>query len=319
MKRIIFYLFACIVISQAQAQNNNQERSRIEMQIQTMGALDNFNIATIADTITFSFPDKTDKAMAIYYWIANNIALDPKSVKTNDRKKTDPVSVIQSRKTNAYGFALLFQEMCSMANIRCLLVNGYTRYNFNDINNAPDEPNHCWNVVQTGQSPDQWFYVDVAKASGSVDIKYTTFKKNYSSGYFFADRKIFNLDHLPENHSWMLGLGPKNKTEFYVLPIIESGAYLSGANTPTPNNGFVKTKTSKAVEFSFKKKSGTSINRMLLITKEGNKPEKKEPLIYEEAEGLIKFKYTFKKEETYVVRINADENDLFTYIVESSD
>ena len=39
------------------------------------GALENKNVATIADTITAPFPAKADKARAIFYWIANQIAL----------------------------------------------------------------------------------------------------------------------------------------------------------------------------------------------------------------------------------------------------
>lgn len=319
MKQIVLLFFASLLTLQVKSQNDYQKRALIETQIQEMCALDSFNIARIADTITAPFSDKIDKAFAIYYWISNNISLDPKSVKKNDSKKIDPVSVIQLRKTNAFGFATLFQEMCSMADIRCLVVNGYTKYNYNDINNPPDEPNHSWNVVQTGQSPDQWYYVDVAKASGNLDIRFTTFKKKYCRGYFFADRKIFNLDHLPENKAWLLGFGPKNKNEFYLLPVIESGAYILGAYNPAPFYGFIKTKTSKAFQFSFKIKPGTSISRLMFITKEGNKPEKKEPLIYEESEGTITIRYTFKKEETYVVRFNADENDLFTYLIESSE
>lgn len=300
-------------------QNNYQERYQLESIIQAMGALEAYNIASIVDTITSSFADKRDKALAIYYWIANNISLDPKSVKSNDKKKIDPVSVIQLRKTNSFGFALLFQEMCSMSNIRCLSINGYTKYNFKDIDNAPDEPNHYWNVVQIGQSPEEWFYVDVAKASGNLDSKFTNFTKSYSAGYFFAERKIFNLDHFPKNLSWLLGNGPRNKKDFYTLPLIESGAYLIGATNPFPLQGFIKTKPSNAVEFSFKKQSGTSINKMSIILKEGNKPEKREPLIYDEIDGSFKFRYSFKREETYVVKISADENALFTYIVESSE
>ena len=116
-----------------------------------------------------------------------------------------------------------------------------------------------------------------------------------------------------------MGYGPRNKKEFYTLPLIEAGAYSLGVAYPSPLSGYIKTKPSKAVEFTFKKNAGSSINRMLLILKEGNKPEKREPLIYEEAEGIIKFRYTFKSEETYSVKINADENDLLTYIVESSE
>ena len=58
------------------------------------------------------------------------------------RKKINPEQVVMNRKTTSLGFAKLFQEMCSMGNIRCLVVDGYVKHSTEDINNRADEPNH---------------------------------------------------------------------------------------------------------------------------------------------------------------------------------
>ena len=106
-----------------------------------LGPLEKENVATITDTLTSSFTDKDKKARAIYTWIAQYIDLDPKASRTNDDKNTKPENVIQFRKSSPLGFALLFQEMCSQADIRCLVVDGYVKYNTENINNLPDAVN----------------------------------------------------------------------------------------------------------------------------------------------------------------------------------
>src|SRR6188768_483657 len=123
MKKIIFSLL--ILLTNNIASSQPTAASANDELVKNLGSLPTLNVATITDTITINFSDKKEKARAIFYWIANNIALDPKATKTNDVKKINPEDVIQSRKTTPLGFANLVQEMCSLANIRCLVVDGY--------------------------------------------------------------------------------------------------------------------------------------------------------------------------------------------------
>ena len=152
-----------------------------------------------------------------------------------------------------------------MANIRCLTADGYVKNNANDINNKIDEINHTWNVVQLGQSPEQWFYIDAAKASGFTDAKMTSFTKLFTSEYFFADRALFNLDHFPDNAAWQLGAGPKSLKEFYSLPVISNAAYKYGLQKPKPINGYVKTKANANTAFSFTYNDSIPIKNIFLI------------------------------------------------------
>jgi hypothetical protein len=287
--------------------------------VKQLGPLNNLNVATIADTITRKFPDKYDKARAIFYWIANNIALDPKAIRANDNKKTDPVDVVQLRKTTPIGFALLVQEMCSMANIRCLTVDGYVKNYGVDINNKADDINHSWNVVQLGQSPEQWFYIDAAKASGFTDVKLTGFTKLFTSEYFFADKALFNLDHYPDNNAWQLGGGPKNLKEFYSLPVISNAAYKYGLQKPQPITGYIKTKTKNIVNFSFSYNSAIPIKNIFLQLGDEKKPQKPEPMNFNENKGVISFHYQFKRADVYPVRIVVDGKELLQYYVEADE
>lgn len=316
MKKIIFLLFSVSLLSSVNAQNKENKYVAVDAYVKKLGALDSFNVATIADTITRSFDDKEKKARAIFYWIANNIALDPKAVRANDTKKTDPVIVVQTRKATSLGFAMLVQEMCSMANIRCLTVDGYTKYSAEDINNKADAPNHSWNVVQLGKSPEEWFYIDAAKASGSLDSRFTIFTPRFISGYFFADKKLFNLDHCPDNSAWLLGEGTKSIKEFYALPVIGNYAYEIGLQKPNPATGFFKAKTTGTTRFSFNYNESTPIKTVDVVLGEGKRQSKPEAAEFSDGGGQISFGYKFKKDDSYPVKLVVNGEVLIEYIAE---
>lgn len=316
MKKIIsIFLFLSFAIH-AHSQKPEDIYSKVDQKVDQLGSLESFNVATIADTITRNFDDKEKKARAIFYWIANNIALDARAIRSNDNKKTDPVIVTQTRKTTPLGFAMLVQEMCSMANIRCLVVDGYVKNDAEDINNKADQVNHSWNVVQLGKSPEEWFYIDAAKASGFLDKKITVFTKRFTSEYFFADRILFNLDHYPDNNAWQLGEGPKSLKEFYALPVIGNAAYKTGMQKPNPANGYIKTNIRAGTRFSFPYTGNKPVTSVSLVIGEGNKQLKPEPVNFSDASGQISFTHQFKKDDSYPVRIMADGETMVTYFLE---
>lgn len=308
----------CLLSKTIHAQPDNSY-AKIDSIVKLLGNLDSFNVATIADTLTRRFPDKETKARAVFFWIANNISFDLKAMKSNDNRKDDPVIVIQTRKATAAGYTKLLQEMCSMANIRCLTVDGYVKNNAEDINNKSDEINHSWNVVQLGESPDEWYYIDVTKASGYTDKKLNSFTKEFTSQYFFASKELFNLDHYPDNSAWQLGRGPKNLKDFYALPVFSTAAYIYGLQKPQPINGYIKSKTKNTTKFSFPYNGQYPITSISLITGDEKKHEKGEAINFSDNGGVISFNYQFKKDDSYPVRIIADGKLLIQYYAEISD
>jgi transglutaminase/protease-like cytokinesis protein 3 len=287
--------------------------------VERQGAMDSLNLAQIAQRITAVSGDKEQQARAIFYWIANNIALDPKAIKGNDQRRSLPEEVVKARKGTALGFSKLYQEMASIANIRCLVVDGFIRSGIEDLNSPADEINHSWNVVQLGQSPDSWYVLDAAKASGTMDKKMTVFTKRFTSGYFFTDKTLFNLDHYADNSAWQLGPGPKSIKEFYSLPIIGQAAYDYVLKKPTPATGLIKTKTKGKVAFTLPVNSGATIETVSLLIGEGKKIQKPEPMNFTNSGGAINFSYQFKVEDTYPVKILVDGKEILEYMVEVSE
>ncbi len=319
MKKSLCCLLTLTLLFISSLRAQSDQFKQIDAFVEKIGTLDSQNVAQITQTLTQPFPDKEQKARAIFSWIANNIAIDVKAFRIHDEKRSLPEDVIKNRKGTPLGFAKLFQEMSSGANIRCLVVDGYVKNSIDDLNNPADEVNHSWNVIQLGTSPDQWFFVNAFKASGIIDKKMTAFTKEFTSGYFFSDRILFNLEHFPDNDAWQLGPGPKSRKEFYSLPVFYNTAHVYGLKKPIPATGLVKAKTKTRMDFKIPIQSGEGINTVSLVIGDGRKMQKPEPMNFTTTAGSINFSYQFKTEDTYPVKIMVNEKPVLEYMVEVSE
>ncbi|MEO7768651.1 MAG: transglutaminase domain-containing protein [Ferruginibacter sp.] len=297
------------------AQSFKEDFKVVDDYVKSLGPLDTLNAGTISFVVTKQFPDQKDKARAIFDWIAYNISFDLKAGKNNDNEKNYSDLILKTRKANAAGYAGLFQDMCSVVKIRCLTVNGYAKYNTEQINERPDEFNHTWAVVQLGLSPDTWYYVDPTWGSGYTDDKMTKFTKTYNDDYFFADRFIFNYQHFPDNTAWQLGPGPKSVSSFLTLPLVKSAAYEFRLGKFTPDDGLIKTTISKAVSFNLKLSTGEPIEIVALEIGEGKK-KKIKTVDHSMSRGNIVFNYKFEVEDTYPVTILINNKPVLGYLVE---
>lgn len=321
MKYIHTLLFSVLLILSgitSSAQSPNDDFKVIDDYVKSLGALDTLNMGTISYIVTKKFPDSKDKVRAIFDWIAYNISFDLKAGRNNDNEKTSTDLILKFRKATAAGYAGLFQDMCSVIKIRCLTVDGYAKYNTEQINEKPDGFNHTWAVVQFGQSPDRWFYVDPTWGSGYTDDKMTKFTKAYNDDYFFADRGIFNYQHYPDNGAWQLGPGPKSLSSFLSLPILKAAAYEFKIGRFTPNDGFIKTKTNKPVSFNIKLNTSAAIDIVSLEIGE-DKKKKIKTVDYTFSEGSIIFNYKFTEEDTYPVTVLINNKPVLSYMAEVSE
>ena len=309
MKRLLFLACLFTGINTGYA----QDYSSVDKFVSEVGRLDSLNVAQVSDTLTRKFADREQKARAIFYWIANNIEPDLHATKSNDNKKILPEQVMLSRKTTPLGFATLVQEMMSRANIRCLTVDGYTKRNSGDIGNPPDEPNHAWNVVQLGQSSDQWYYVDAFLATGSIDTRYTRFIKNFTGEYFFTERSVFNLQHYPDNTAWLFGPGPKSVKEFFNQPVLYPAGVALGIQHIDPLGGTIKTKAKNPVSFTIRTNGKIEPQQVYMVTGDERKPDAPLPVRFSYTNGTLSFSHQFKRDDEYPARVVVDGNVVLEY------
>ena len=308
-------LFLFAFSFQADAQN---DYSIVDNYVKSLGSLDTLNMGTISYTVTKKFADPKEKVRAIFDWIAYNINYDLKAGKNNDNEKTSTELVLKTRKATAVGFAGLFQDMCSVVKIRCLTVDGYAKFTTEQIIEKPDGLNHTWAVVQLGQSPDSWYYVDPTWASGYADDKMTKFTKAFNADYFFADKSIFNYQHFPDNSAWLIGEGTRSSSTFFSLPLVKSAAYEYKLGKFLPANGFIKTKLSKPVAFNIKLNTTIPVEILSLEMGE-NKKKKTKTVDFTFSDGNLSFSHKFDMEDTYPVTVLVNNKPVLGYLVEVSE
>jgi len=322
MKKIFLFIFTAALFSPCKnslAQSGDGRFKPIDDYVQSLGSLDTLNAGTISYILTKKFPDNMDKARAIFYWVANNISIDLKLAKKGSNEKMFGDDVLKTRKANANGFATLFQDMCSVAKIRCLTVDGYIKKTVEDINNKPDEFNHTWAVVQLGQSPESWFYVDPEWASGYTDEKFTVFTKKFDDNYFFADKTLFNLQHFPDNMAWQLGgNGAKSAKDFFSQPIVKKEAVEFGLRSFIRAEGFIKASNKKPAAFNFRANSNNKIEIVSLQLGSGKKTRTK-TVDYTLNSGVVSFSYKFDEEDSYPVTILINNKPVLGYFIEISE
>lgn len=318
MKKFLFLIGAFVLSSTTvslKAQTINTDFRVVDEYVKSLGSLDTLNAGTISYVVTKKFPANTDKLRAIFDWIAYNISFDCKAARNNGNEKTTSEDVLKIRKTTSTGYATLFQDMCSVAKIRCLTVDGYARYTTEDINEVPDHFNHSWVVVQLGESPESWYYVDPAWGSGYTDDKMTVFTREYNDAYFFASKQLFNFQHFPNNKAWLLGPGTKSLKDFFSMPVIGHKAWEFGVSAFTPQDGLIKSKTSVPVPFSVRVSPSAAVD-IVSLQIGADKKKKIKTVDYTNNGGQIHFRYQFDEEDTYPVIVLINNKPVLAYNAE---
>jgi Transglutaminase-like superfamily len=314
IKKILPLLFI-LTGSDLSAQTNGRDFTAIDAYVKSLGPLDSMSMGTINNVVSNKFTDKMDKARAIYYWIAHHITYDVKAARINSTVKNTPADVLLYRKATGIGFASLFQDMCSSADIRCLTVDGFIKNSTQQIGEKDSEINHSWVVVQLGQSPETWYYVDPAFGSGYADAEMKVFTPYYTDAYFFTEKETFNLQHYPDNEAWKLGPAPKGKKDFFEMPVVKVAAVEFGLKKSSPNDGRIKAKANKAVKFSFTLKSTEDIVKVELGMGE-KKKYKVEEIQYSNSASILSFSYKFEDENSYPVTVFVNGKEFISYYVE---
>jgi transglutaminase/protease-like cytokinesis protein 3 len=307
--------FILIAGFNASAQTNGRDFTKIDEYVKSLGPLTTMSMGTINNVVSNKFTDKMDKARAIYYWVAHSITYDVKAARSNSNAKNTPAEVLLTRKATGLGFASLFQDMCSSADIRCLTVDGFVKYSTQEIGEKDQEINHSWAVVQLGESPEEWYYVDPAFGSGYLSSDKKEFTKAYTDAYFFTEKATFNLQHYPDNSAWKLGSAPKSKSDFFDMPVIKTAAIELEIKKCSPNDGKIKAKVDKPVKFSFTLKSTESITKVELGIGE-KKKYKQEEIQYSNSGTVLSFTYKFKDANSYPVIIFVNGKEFAQYYVD---
>jgi len=219
----------------------------------------------LTDKIKTDFTTDEDRARAAFAWIAMNIEYQTKGVNKLQKIRFSYTSeedlqaqkdkfrrelaqkTIRSRKALCEGYATLFQEICSLLNIECIIITGTAKRFVSEIGNSNLPSNHAWNAVKING---KWILADITWAAGSVDYAKMEFLKEYTPAYFDSDPTEFAMKHYPDNQEWLLLNSSFTREEFTLQPAVFNEFIGKGYKIINPKNGSLSTKKGNDINFS---------------------------------------------------------------------
>jgi transglutaminase/protease-like cytokinesis protein 3 len=152
--------------------------------------------------------DKFLKVKILHDWLCYHIAYDADTFFGRARNNQDYISVIKNRKAICGGYAALFNQMCRLASIESVEINGYSKgYGYDEKKGASLD--HAWNAVKIGN---RWYLMDVTWDAGYLEGY--AFIRSYSTYYLFLDSEPFRYTHLPAENKYQFYAPVMTKEEF---------------------------------------------------------------------------------------------------------
>ena len=162
----------------------------------------------IANYLTYGLNSDTEKARALYIWIAHNIRYDLKKLKSDEvyhSSKEIVDEALNYRKGMCIHYSELFHEMAAIADLESYLINGIVRNEFGVM----EEFSHAWNGIKIDSS---YYMIDVTWAAGYVSND--QYVHRFRDNYFLKLPSEFIKDHMPFDPIWQFLTSPINYDDF---------------------------------------------------------------------------------------------------------
>ncbi|WP_418513952.1 transglutaminase domain-containing protein [Corallibacter sp.] len=327
-KTLVIITFSIVSFSVAQVSDfNTVDFTRADNIAKLNEGEDLDNLPVLAHKLTANLKTDIEKFRAIYLWVCQNIKgdtnQDSKVFKYKRKLAHDSVAYLKwnnefkvkafkklfkRKKTMCTGYAYLVKELCFLADIECVIVDGYGRSVSANVE-ALDFANHSWNAVKLNN---KWYLCDATWSSGfSIN---TNFIKDYNDGYFLTDPILFAKNHFPLNKKWFLNDSLAN-TKFTPQAIVYGETFKHKIIPTHPKTLNVTTKKDEALHFSFKTLASTSQDDIELIYFIGLKEHAFKIENFQINDNNISFSNSFKHKGNYDVHLKIDNSIVATYTV----
>jgi len=162
----------------------------------------------IANHLTVDLKTDTEKARAIYIWIAHNVKYDLTQLYSDKRYNSsqDIVNeVLNDRQGVCQHYSELFLAMSKSVGLKSFLISGYTR----DVYDEIAAFSHAWNGIRIDSD---YYLIDVTWAAGyELNGKYV---HKFRDDYFLRSPKDFIKDHMPFDPMWQFLDNPITNNDF---------------------------------------------------------------------------------------------------------
>lgn len=286
------------------------------------------NLPLLTQQLTHTLETDAEKFRAIYFWVCHNIKGDDAqhSKVSSKRKKykNDSIALIKwnnnfkkiafkkllkHKKTMCTGYAYLIKELCFLANIDCVIIDGYGRDVETNVNQL-ERANHSWNAVKLNN---KWYLCDATWSSGYIDER-GNFIEDYNDGYFLTVPVLFGKNHFPLQQQWTLNNSVTAST-FINAPLVYGETFEHNISPITPKNMNLSVKKREDVTFSFKSLKPVTKESVALVYYIGSREIKLQINTVTSHDNITSFHYSFKQRGHYDVHLKVNKDVVATYTV----
>ena len=229
--------------------------------------------SALASQINVDFKSESDKARAIFCWIAYNVEYDVKTFLnpqpisgfsySSESEKIEKLNKIEEqiiyrsfRRKMAVceGYAVLFNHLAKLVGLNCEVVKGASKVMNTDIGVKKIIQNHAWNSIQIDRT---WRLIDVTWGAGFLDYNTQKFVRKFTPIYFDLDSKYFFMNHFPIDSKWNNIVLDKNL--YLNLPLVYNKFLEDKMEIFEPKSGIIDASANDKIIFKIKNISKTAL------------------------------------------------------------
>lgn len=192
----IILLFLVVWVGSARLKAQNYDRA--DKQALSAPSSATQNTGVLANWLCQSKFSETEKARAIFVWLAENVNYDTKSFFSGQRAETSPEGVLKVRTTVCQGYCALFKDLAEKAKLKTVIIGGYAKgYGY-----VPGklQSNHAWIGIKL---EGKWHLIDPTWGAGHLNED-GNYIKSRDDRNFKASPSFLIMEHLPLDPAWQL-------------------------------------------------------------------------------------------------------------------
>ncbi len=175
----------------------------------------------LAAWLTRGARNDTEKARAIFRWLAENVAYDVGGMA--DPVTIRPDEVLERGQSICDGYAGAFALLGKLSGLEVVTIHGYAKgYDYRP-GASFERPNHAWNAVRIDG---RWQLIDATWGAGHVAGG--RYVKQLDDFFFLPDPAALAFTHLPKDPRWTLLRRPLTRAGFEAQPVVRPAFFRAG-------------------------------------------------------------------------------------------
>jgi transglutaminase/protease-like cytokinesis protein 3 len=271
--------------------------------------------SVLASKISNDFKTESEKARAVFCWIAFNVEYDVKSFlnpqpnsgfsysseseKIEKLKKIEDQIIYRSFRRKiavCEGYSVLYTHLAKLVGLNSEVIKGASKTVLTDIGIKRIVENHAWNAVQIDGT---WRLVDVTWGAGFYDYTTQKFNQDFNPVYFDLPSNNFFMNHFPTSGTWNKETLDKNL--YLKLPLVYEKFLKEKYEILEPKSGIIEASPNQKISFKIKNLSKSS-----LIQYQNNRGDIVKIESVKEENNILEFTIDYLKKDGKFITIYVD-------------